>query len=137
MSYGNGDAATGTNVFLDLSNNGVNAALADTLNASGSTSIQVTYLKTGANGVVTPTTATVGVGTGTSYANTAQGLISAIDNSGLRPHRNLWHAAQAGAGAVATAGAALYGGGTRCGYRHHHCRRRRGHRNARQAKWER
>src|SRR5580692_6962501 len=44
MSYGNGDASTGTNVFMDLSNNGVNAALADTLNAAGSTSIQVTYL---------------------------------------------------------------------------------------------
>jgi flagellin len=112
MSYGNGDAATGTNVFMDLSNNGVNAALADTLNASGSTSIQVTYLKTGANGVVTPTTATVGVGTGTSYANTAQGLMSAIDNSGLGLTATFGTAAQAGAGAVATAGAALYGGGS-------------------------
>jgi flagellin len=73
MSYGNGDGSTGTNVFIDLSNNDVNAALGDTLNASGASSIQVTYLKTGANGVVTPTTATVGVGTGTSYANTVQG----------------------------------------------------------------
>jgi flagellin len=112
MSYGNGNAATGTNVFMDLSNNGVNAALADTLNAAGSTSIQVTYLKTGANGVVTPTTATVGVGTGTSYANTAQGLMSAIDNSGLGLTATFGTAAQAGAGAVSTAGASLYGGGS-------------------------
>jgi flagellin len=112
MSYGNGNAATGTNVFMDLSNNGVNAALADTLNAAGSTSIQVTYLKTGANGVVTPTTATVGVGTGTSYANTAQGLMSAINNSGLGLTATFGTAAQAGTGAVSTAGAALYGGGS-------------------------
>jgi flagellin len=112
MSYGNGNGATGTNVFMDFSNNGVNAALADTLNASGSTSIQVTYLKTGANGVVTPTTATVGVGTGTSYANTVQGLMSAIDNSGLGLTATFGTAAQAGSGAVSTAAAALYGGGS-------------------------
>ncbi len=112
MSYGNGNAATGTNVFMDLSNNGVNAALADTLNAAGSTSIQVTYLKTGANGVVTPTTATVGVGTGTSYDNTAQGLMSAIGNAGLGLTAAFGTAAQAGTGATATAGAALYGGGS-------------------------
>jgi flagellin len=112
ISYGNGNGATGTNVFMDLSNNGVNAALADTLNASGSTSIQVTYLKTGADGVVTPTTATVGVGTGTSYANTAQGLMSAINNSGLGLTATFGTAAQAGTGAVATAAAALYGGGS-------------------------
>ena len=112
MSYGNGDASTGTNVFLDLSNNGVSAALADTLNASGTTAVQVTYLKTGANGVVTPTTATVGVGTGTSYANTVQGLMSAINNSGLGLTATFGTAAQAGTGAVSTADAALYGGGS-------------------------
>jgi flagellin len=112
MSYGNGDGATGTNVFMDLSNNGVNAALGDTLNASGSTSIQVTYLKTGADGVVTPTTAAVSVGTGTSYANTVQGLMSAIDNSGLGLTATFGTAAQAGSGAVSTAAAALYGGGS-------------------------
>jgi flagellin len=112
MSYGNGDGSTGTNVFIDLSNNDVNAALGDTLNASGASSIQVTYLKTGANGVVTPTTATVGVGTGTSYANTVQGLMSAIDNSGLGLTATFGTAAQAGNGAVSTAAAALYGGGS-------------------------
>jgi flagellin len=112
MSYGNGNGATGTNVFIDLSNNGVNAALGDTLNASGATSIQVTYLKTGANGVVTPTTANVGVGTGTSYANTVQGLMSAINNSGLGLSATFGTAAQAGSGAVSTARAALHGGGS-------------------------
>jgi flagellin len=112
MSYGNGNGATGTNVFIDLSNNGTNAAIGDTLNASGTTSIQVVYLKTGADGVVTPTPATVGVGTGTSYANTVQGLMSAIDNSGLGLTATFGTAAQAGTGAVGTAGAALYGGGS-------------------------
>jgi flagellin len=111
MSYGNGDGATGTNVFMDLSNNGVLAATGDTLNVSGATSIQVTYLKAGANGVVTPTSATVGVGTGTSYANTAQGLMSAINNSGLGLTATFGTAAQAGTGAVSTAAASLYGGG--------------------------
>jgi flagellin len=112
MSYGDQNGSTGTNVFIDLSNNGVEAALGDTLNASGSTSIQVTYLKTGADGVVTPTSATVSVGTGTSYDNTAQGLMSAIDNSGLGLTATFGTAGQAGNGAVATAQAALNGGGS-------------------------
>jgi flagellin len=112
MAYGSGAGATGTNVFIDLSNNGVNAAVGDTLNAAGATSIQVTYLKTGPNGVVTPTTATVSVGTGTTYNNTAQGLMSAIGNSGLGLTATFGTAAQAGSGATATAAAALYGGGS-------------------------
>ena len=111
MAYGNGNGATGTNVFVDLSNNGSEASLSDSLNASGSTSIQVTYLKTGADGVVTPTSATIGVGTGTAFANTVQGLMSAVDDSGLGLTATFGTAAQAGIGAAATAGAALYGGG--------------------------
>jgi flagellin len=120
MSYGNGDGSTGTNVFIDLSNNDVNAALGDTLNASGASSIQVTYLKTGANGVVTPTTATVGVGTGTSYANTVQGLMSAIDNSGLGLTATFGHS-----------GCCALWRGQRLGYGHHHLRRGSGHWNRR------
>ncbi len=111
MSYGDQSASTGTNVFIDLSNNGVNSALGDTLNPSGGTVIQVTYLKTGPDGVVTPTTTNVSVGTNTSYDNTVQGLISAIDNSGLGLTATFGTATQAGSGAVSTADAGLYGGG--------------------------
>jgi flagellin len=112
MSYGSSTGSAGTNVFVDLSNNGVKAAVGDTLNVSGATSIQVTYLKTGANGVVTPTTATIGVGTSTSYANTVQGLMSAINDSGLGLTATFGTAALAGDAAVSTATAALNGGGT-------------------------
>ena len=41
------------------------------------------YLKTGANGAITPTTTPITVGNGTNYSNSVQGLISAINNSGL------------------------------------------------------
>ncbi|MGD0731658.1 MAG: flagellin [Terracidiphilus sp.] len=112
MAYGDGTGQNGTNVFIDLSNDGTNAALGDNLNSSGSTSIQVTYLKTGANGAVTPSTAQVSVGSGTSYDNTVQGLMSAINNAGLGLTATFGTAAQAGSGATATAAAALYGGGS-------------------------
>ena len=112
MEYGTGNGHSGSNVFIDLSNDGTNAALTDSLNASGSTSIQVTYLKTGADGAVTQATANVSVGTGTNYANTAQGLMTAINNAGLGLKATFGTAAEAGSGAVATAGAALYGGGS-------------------------
>jgi len=112
MAYGNGTGQNGTNVFIDLSNDGTAAALGDNLNVSGSTIIQVTYLKTGADGSVAPTTADIGVGTGTSYENTAQGLMSAINNSGLGLTATFGTASEAGSGAEATAAAALYGGGS-------------------------
>jgi flagellin len=112
MSYADGDGAAGTNVFLDLSNNGTMASLQDSLNSSGATSIQATYLKTGADGLVSKATSTISVGTGTNYANTVQGLMSAINNSGLGLNATFGTAAEAGAGAVSTAGSALYGGGS-------------------------
>jgi flagellin len=112
MSYGDGDSAAGTNVFLDLSNNGTMASLKDSLNASGTTSIQVAYLKTGADGLVSKAISTISVGTGTNYANSVQGLMSAINNSGLGLNATFGTAAEAGAGAVSTAGSALYGGGS-------------------------
>jgi hypothetical protein len=52
------------------------------------------------------------VGAGTSYGNTVQGLMSAINNSGLGLTATFGTAASAGSGAVATADAALYGGGS-------------------------
>jgi flagellin len=112
MSYGNGTGQNGTNVFMDLSNDGTKASLADSLNSSGTTSIQVSYLKTGTGGAVSQGTSTITVGTGTNYANTAQGLMSAINNSGLGLTATFGTAAQAGAGAITTAQASLYGGGS-------------------------
>jgi flagellin len=113
MAYGNGNGATGTNVFIDLSNDGTKASINDSLGlTTATTSIQVSYLQTGAAGAVTTASKTISVGNGTSYANSAQGLISAINNSGLGLTATFGSATQAGTGAVATAGAALYGGGS-------------------------
>jgi flagellin len=79
MSYSNGQ----DNVFLNLSTASANAAVTDTLNASGSTTIDVTYLVKGATGSATTASTTIAAGSGTSYANTVDGMISAINNSGL------------------------------------------------------
>jgi len=113
MAYGDGNGKTGSNVFVDLSNDGTMATTGDSLGLStATTSIQVTYLKTGSNGAVTPTTATIMVGNGTNYGNTVQGLMSAINNSGLGLTATFGTATEAGGGAVATANAALHGGGS-------------------------
>jgi flagellin len=114
MQYGNGNGQAGTNVFVDLSNDGKLATVNDSLAVGGSssTSIQVSYLQTGAQGAVTPATATVTVGTGTTYADTAQGMIDAINNAGLGLTASFGTAASGGVGAVAAAEAALYGGGS-------------------------
>ena len=110
MAYSSG--ATESNVFIDLSNDGVKAQLGDSLGASGtSTSIQVNYLTQGADGAPTTNTATVTVGQGTAYSNTVQGMISAINGSGLGLTASLGTAQQAGAGAVAAANSANFGGG--------------------------
>ncbi len=110
MEYGTGNGQSGTNVFIDLSNDGTNAALTDSLNLSGITSIQVTYLKTGADGVVTQAPATITAGGNSNYPNTVQGLITAINNAGLGLKATFGTAAQAGSGALATAADSLYGG---------------------------
>ncbi len=110
MAYGTGSSQSGTNVFIDLSNDGTDAALTDSLNLSGTTAIQVAYLRTGADGAVSPFSATVTAGGNSNYPNTVQGLITAINNAGLGLKASFGTAAQAGSGAVATAAAALYGG---------------------------
>ena len=111
MAYSSG--ATQSNVFIDLSNDGVKAQLGDSLGASGtSTSIQVNYLTQGAAGAPTTNTATVTVGQGTAYANTAQGLINAINGSGLGLTASLGTAQQAGTGAAAAANSSNFGGGS-------------------------
>ena len=104
MSYSNGQS----NVFIDLSNGGTNAALTDSLTGgtNGTTTITVGYMTQGSNGSAVQATANITVGQGTNYANTAQGLISAINNSGLGLNASFGTAQSAGSGAVATATAA-------------------------------
>ena len=111
MAYSTG--SNGTNVFVDLSNDGLNATANDSLGLStANTSIKVSSLQTGANGAVTSTTSTITVGSGTNYSNTVQGLMSAINGSGLGLTATFGTASQAGSGAAATANASQYGGGT-------------------------
>ncbi len=100
MAYSSGT----NNVFLDLSTNGQNAAVTDTLGTTTqTTTIAVSYLTKGAGGSAISASANISVGAGTNYANTAQGLISAINNSGLGLTANFGTAAQAGSAATATA----------------------------------
>ena len=111
MAYSSG--ANGSNVFIDLSNAGVLASANDSLGLSSATTVvSVNYLKTGANGQLTNTVATITVGNNTNYANTAQGLMSAINGAGLGLTASFGTAKQAGAGAIATAAASVYGGGS-------------------------
>jgi flagellin len=78
MAYSNGS----NNVFIDLSNGGTLATANDAL-VNATSTIDVNYLTQGANGtVVTPTTISVGAGEA-STNDTVQGLINAINNSGL------------------------------------------------------
>ncbi len=100
MAYSNGTS----NVFLDLSTNGQNAAVTDTLGTTtATTTIAVSYLTKGAGGAAITASANISVGAGTNYANTAQGLISAVNNSGLGLTANFGTAAQACSAATATA----------------------------------
>jgi len=99
MSYSNGQ----NNVFIDLSKGGANASVSDSLNAGGATTITVNYLVKGASGSVTQATANITVGSGTNYNNTAEGLIQAINNSGLGLTATFTTAEQAGSGATGTA----------------------------------
>jgi flagellin len=110
MAYSSGQTAG--NVFIDLSNDGTKAQASDSLGASGtSTAIQVSYLTQGVDGATATQSTTINVGQGTQYANTAQGLISAINGAGLGVTASFGTAAQAGTTAVAAADAANYGGG--------------------------
>jgi flagellin len=110
MAYSSGQTAS--NVFVDLSNDGTNAQLSDSLGAAGSsTAMEVTYLQQGADGTTTTASAPITVGFGTQYANTAQGLISAINGAGLGLTATFGTAADAGAGAVAAAEDSNFGGG--------------------------
>jgi flagellin len=103
MSYSNG----ADNVFLDLSKGGTNASVTDSLGtAAQTTTIAVNYMAKGADGSAVSASANISVGAGTSYDNTAQGLISAINGSGLGITASFGTAAQAGTAAVSAASAA-------------------------------
>jgi len=100
MTYSTGK----DNVFINLSTSTKNASESDSLStgSTGTTSIKVTYL-TGTGSSATTATATINAGAGTSYANTAEGLIDAIDNSGLGLNASFTTATEAGTDAVTAA----------------------------------
>ena len=105
MAYSNGQ----NNVFIDLSDAGQNAAVSDSLGKStATTTIAVGYLTQGSGGAAVSATANISVGAGTNYANTAQGLINAINNSGLGISASFGTASQAGTGATNSALAGGY-----------------------------
>jgi flagellin len=79
MAYSNGN----DNVFVNLSTSTTNAQATDTLNSGGTTTLDVNYLVKGATGSSTAASTTITVGTGTGFANTVDGMISAINSSGL------------------------------------------------------
>ncbi len=107
MAYSSGQS----NVFIDLSKAGTNAAVTDSLSGS-STSITVNYMTKSSDGSAVAASTTISVGGANStYANTAQGLISAINGAGLGLNASFGTAAQAGSAAAADAGASLDGKG--------------------------
>ena len=93
MAYGSSNS--GGNVFLDLTGGATGGDIAsvnDTLNTTGTTSIVINTLSS--SGTTIANTVTAG---GTSgFANTAQGLISAINGSGLGVTASFTTAAVAG-----------------------------------------
>ena len=107
MAYSDGS----NNVFINLSHTNAdtgavtNAQATDTLNGSGSTTISVNYLVKGANGAETSAQTNISVGANTSFSNTANGLISAINSAGLGLTASFTTQAQAG----------ISGGGTQTG----------------------
>ena len=110
MAYTSG--ASGGSVFVDLSTGGTNAASTDSLGTSSqTTTLAVNYMTTGSNGAAVQATANISVGAGTTYANTATGLISAINGAGLGLNASFGTAAQAGATSTSNATAANASGG--------------------------
>jgi flagellin len=83
MAYSSG--ASGSDVFVNLSLDAATgiqttaAAIGNTLNVTGVTTITVNTLSSTGSIVANA----ISVGTGTGYANTAKGMISAINNSNL------------------------------------------------------
>jgi flagellin len=100
MAYTNG----ANNAFIDLSHNGTIATVNDAL-TNATTTLTVDYMATGAGGTAAQRSASVSVGGTSGYADTAQGMINAIDNAGLGLTATFDTATQAGTQAVTAAGA--------------------------------
>jgi len=102
MAYTNGQ----NNAFINLSaqNGNDNAQAGDTLSGGGNATSTVTvdYLVAGANGT-TVQSQTIAVGGANGYPNTGQGLIDAINDSGLGLTATWGTASQAGTQAVGSA----------------------------------
>jgi hypothetical protein len=98
MLYNNG----ADNVFIDLSVGGTNASANDSLGGTSAT-INVNYLTKGTSGSTFAASAPITVGAGTTYKNTAEGLIDAINNAGLGLSATFASAKQAGSAAINTA----------------------------------
>ncbi len=96
MTYNNGQS----NVFIDMSKNGNLATVNDAF-ANTTTTLNIYYMSTGANGAVTQQTATISVGGATGYADNVAGMISAINNAHLGVTASFGTASQAGAQAIA------------------------------------
>jgi flagellin len=100
MAYSNGQS----NTFIDLSKNGTAATAGDAL-VNGTSSLTVDYMATGAAGAVVQKSTTISVGGATGFADTAQGMINAINSANLGVTASFTTAAQAGTQAVVAAGA--------------------------------
>jgi flagellin len=107
MAYSNGQ----NNVFVNLSNGTQNAQDTDDLNTNGATTIEVNYLVKGADGTESSATTSITVGGTTSYANTVNGMIAAINNSGLGLSASFSTEAQAGVAGSGTQTGILISGG--------------------------
>jgi flagellin len=100
MAYSNG----ASNTFIDLSKNGVNATAGDVL-VNGTSNLLVNYMASGVGGAVVQKQTTISVGGATGFADTAQGVINAINAANLGITASFTTAAQAGNQAVVAAGA--------------------------------
>jgi flagellin len=100
MAYSNGQS----NTFIDLSKNGTDATTGDVL-TNGTSSLTVDYMASGVAGAVVQKSTTISVGGTTGFADTAQGMINAINAADLGVTATFTTAAQAGTQAVAAAGA--------------------------------
>jgi flagellin len=98
MAYSNG----ANNTFVDLSKTGTLATVGDGF-TNATSSMTVDYMASGVGGAVVQKTATISVGATTGYADTAQGMIQAINGAGLGLTATFTTAAQAGTAAVAAA----------------------------------
>jgi flagellin len=96
MAYSSGQS----NTFIDLSHGGTLATANDAF-VNATTTLDVNYMATGAGGSVSQQSTTISVGVGTGYADTAQGMISAINNADLGLSASFVTAAQAGKQAAA------------------------------------